>query len=136
MVIWRRMQYHEKINAWISILIKHESCLCVCLFMFFSATKSPSFMKFWFKASFGPGWNITNFSFLWILWAFFVFLKSFFFVFFLYVDYSNTKKLHTKKFRKISVFRCFSNTQIQKWCVCSRFPQPSNIRAAWNLEFK
>ena len=27
-------------------------------------------------------------------------------------------------------------TQIQKWCVCTRFPQQSNIRATWNLEFK
>ena len=33
-------------------------------------------------------------------------------------------------------FGCFFHTQIQKWCVCTRFPQPSNIRAAWNLEFK
>ena len=29
-------------------------------------------------------------------------------------------------------FVCFFHTQIPKWCVCSRFPQASNIRAAWN----
>ena len=32
----------------------------VCLSMFFSATKSPSFMKFWLKASFGPGLVMTK----------------------------------------------------------------------------
>ena len=29
-------------------------CVSVCLSTFFSATKSPSFMKFWLKVSFGP----------------------------------------------------------------------------------
>ena len=29
--------------------IKHESCVSVCLFTFFSATKSPSFMTFWLE---------------------------------------------------------------------------------------
>ena len=34
-------------------------------------------------------------------------------------------------------FGCFffSHTN-SKWCVCTRFPQPSNIRATWNLESK
>ena len=41
----------------ISILIKHESCGFVHVS---EATKSPSFMKFWLKASFGPGWNMTK----------------------------------------------------------------------------
>ena len=56
------------------------------------------------------------------------------------IKYFYTKKWHKKNYRKISIFRaffrCFFYTQIQKWCVCSRFPQPLNIRAAWNLEFK
>ena len=42
-------------------LQKHESCLSVglsvCLSTFFS---THSFMKFWFKASFEPGWNMTK----------------------------------------------------------------------------
>ena len=57
-----------------------------------------------------------------------------------HIKYFCTKKWHKKKFRKISIFRAFFRcsfyTQIQKWCVCSRFPQSLNIRAAWNLEFK
>ena len=55
-------------------------------------------------------------------------------------DYFYTKKWHKKNYRKISIFRaffrCFFYTQIQKWCVCSRFPQSLNIKATWNLEFK
>ena len=34
-------------------------CMSVCP-RFFSATKSPSFMKMWLKASFGPGWSMTK----------------------------------------------------------------------------
>ena len=30
-----------------SILIKHESCLCVCVLSFSEATKSPRVMKIW-----------------------------------------------------------------------------------------
>ena len=37
--------------------------LSVCLSMFFSATKSPSFMKFWLKASFGT-WRSPIFEIL------------------------------------------------------------------------
>ena len=30
----------------------------VCLTLFAEATRSHSFMKFWLKVSFGPGWNM------------------------------------------------------------------------------
>ena len=52
-------------------------CLCVCVSTYFSASKSPSFMTFRLKASFGPGWNMTKsdfyVSFLRIFVALFVF---------------------------------------------------------------
>ena len=38
-----------------SILIKHESCLSVGVFTFFSATNSPSIMKLWLQASYHLG---------------------------------------------------------------------------------
>ena len=38
----------------LSIPIKHDSCLSVCLSTFSEATKIPSSMKFWLKVSFGP----------------------------------------------------------------------------------
>ena len=61
-------------------------CLSVCP-RFFSATKSPSFMKFWLKASFRPGWNMTkpdfrNFDFYGFYGHFSCFLKCVFLVFF------------------------------------------------------
>ena len=54
-----------------------------------------------------------NFSLLQILGAFFMFFKKVFFI-----------------FLKISVF---FHTQIQNWCVCSRFPQRDFINHHWNL---
>ena len=36
----------------------------------------------------------------------------------------------------LGLFSVFFRIHIPKLCVCSQFPQPSNIRAAWNLEFK
>ena len=92
--------------------------------------------------------RFSKFRFLRILGAFFVFFQMGFFVFFSKIsailtprtmkfghkDYFYTKKWHKKNFRKISFFkaffRCFLNSQIKKWCVCSRFPQSLNIRAA------
>ena len=44
----------------IIIIIKRESCMSVCLFAFSEATRSPSIIKFWLKASFGPGWVMTK----------------------------------------------------------------------------
>ena len=63
-----------------------SNILFVCLFEFSEATRSPSIMKFWLNASFGPGWVMTksdffNFSFLRILWAFFVIFYIFYWVF-------------------------------------------------------
>jgi len=144
-----------------SILIKHESCLSVCLFVCSRFPKRPKVPGSWTLAG-GLLWTnlkhvearFSKFWFLRILWAFFVFFKMRFLVFFSKIsailtprtmkfghkDYFYTKKWHKKNFRKISFFkaffRCFLNSQIQKWCVCSRFPQSLNIRAAWNLEFK
>ena len=43
-----------------SILIKHESCVSVTLFIFSKATKSRRFMKVWLKASFGLTQNMTK----------------------------------------------------------------------------
>ena len=52
----------------ICILIKHESCvsvwLFVCVFAFSEATRSPSIIKFWLKASIGPGWVMMKPHFL------------------------------------------------------------------------
>ena len=47
---------HVVLTIWVgqSIVIKHESCIYVCLCTFFSATKSPRFMQFWLLAYFGP----------------------------------------------------------------------------------
>ena len=58
-------------------------CLCVCVFAFSEAAKSPSFMKFWLKASFGPGWSMTkpdfrNFDFYGFYGHFSCFLKCVF----------------------------------------------------------
>ena len=57
--------------------------LSVCLSTFFSATKIPSFMTFWLKASFGCGWNMTkpdfrNFDFYGFYGYFSCFLKCVF----------------------------------------------------------
>ena len=134
-------------------------CVSVCLSTFFSATKSTSFMKFWLKASFGPGWSMTkpdfrNFDFYGFYGPFLCFFKWGFSCFFSKIsavltprtmkfrhkDYFYAKKWHKRFCRKFTIFMAFfrylSNTQIQKWCVCSWFPQPSNIRAVGNLEFK
>ena len=115
-------------------------CLSLCVFTFSEPTKSPSFMKFWLKASFGPGWNITkpdfrNSDFYGFYGHFSCFLKCVFVCFFAFFSKISailtprtmkfghikqfcTKKWHKKKFRKISIFRAFFRcsfyTQIQK----------------------
>ena len=135
-------------------------CVCVCLsvHVFLSHQKSQlheilaqGVIWAWLEHDEA---RFSKFWFLRILWAFFVFFKMRFLVFFSKIsailtprtmkfghkDYFYTKKWHKKNYRKISIFRaffrCFFYTQIQKWCVCSRFPQSLNIKATWNLEFK
>ena len=134
-------------------------CVSVCLSTFFLSHQKSQLHEILAQ---GVIWawlehdeaRFSKFWFLRILWAFFVFFKMRFLVFFSkisailtprtmkfgHIEYFCTQKWHKKKIRKISIFRaffrCFFYTQIKKWCVCSRFPQPSNIRAAWNLEFK
>ena len=51
-------QTNCNLQHYISILIKHESCVCVCLFTFSEATKSPTFI--W--SLYGPVLKINPFS--------------------------------------------------------------------------
>jgi len=138
------------------ILIKQESCLSVCVFICSRFPKSPKVVASW---NFGSRrhlglvgtWRSPIFEFFYgFYWLFSCFLMGVFVLFFSpkisailtprtmkfgHKDYSNTKQLQIKKNSR-AFFRYFFHTQIKKWCVCSWFPQPSNIRAAWNLEFK